>query len=153
MRRALQMAYLLLVILLAFSGCLSTMGALGRAASEHRAQRSGQSTRLSSLFLEGELHLVSPDGTYLGKLTTNKYDSDSFLNTYGEYGNKYSDTSIWNKFSEYGGAYSDKSPFNKLATSPPLIVSSSGRVGYLTTNRFLPGAVDPYALIAYLGKR
>ncbi len=85
------------------------------------------------------LYLYSNDGkVYLGKLVTNKYDTDSIWNTYGNYGSKYSSSSIWNTYSDYGSTYSNTSAFNKYATSPPKIVDNKGNfVGYLTTNEYL----------------
>ncbi len=84
------------------------------------------------------LHLYSYDGkVYLGKLVTNKYDSDSIWNSYGTYGSKYSTESIWNEYGTYGGKYSNESAFNKYATEPPKIVDNNGNlVGYLTTNQY-----------------
>ena len=53
------------------------------------------------------LHLYSNDGrVYLGKLVTNKYDTDSIWNEYGTYGSQYSSNSIWNEYGTYGSAYS-----------------------------------------------
>jgi hypothetical protein len=67
--------------------------------------------------------LYSNDGkTFLGKLTTNIYDSESIYNEYGTYGSKYSANSIWNKYGTYGSEFSDESAFNDLATKPPIIV-------------------------------
>jgi len=54
---------------------------------------------------EGEAaspYLVSPDGTYLGNLNTNKYDPNSVANPYGKYGSKYSDKSINNPYNSTG---------------------------------------------------
>ena len=82
------------------------------------------------------LHLYSYDcKVYLGKLVTDKYDSDSIWNEYGSYGSKYSATSIWNTYGDYGSAYSNESAFYKYASKPPVIVDRYGKVvGHLTTN-------------------
>lgn len=84
-------------------------------------------------------YLYSNDGKqYLGKLTTNKYDSESIWNEYGTYGNKYQSNSIWNKYGTYGSAYSSESAFNKYATTPPKVVDKDGYfVCYLTENEYL----------------
>ena len=66
--------------------------------------------------------LVSPDGTYLGKLGGNPYDADSTSNPYGEYGSRYSPKSINNPYGEYGSPYSNKSPNNPYATEAPKII-------------------------------
>lgn len=99
------------------------------------------------------LHLVAADGTYLGRCTTNQYAVDSFLNSYGPYGSKYSVTSIWNEYGLYGSKYSMYSAFNPYASDPPAIVLDGEVIGYLTTNRYLLGAVDPWAFIALLKQK
>lgn len=68
-----------------------------------------------------EPKIYSPDGTYLGKLSNNKYDPESVSNPYGKYGSKYSPNSINNPYGVYGSKYSNKSPNNPYATNPPLI--------------------------------
>ena len=84
------------------------------------------------------LHLYSYDGKdYLGKLVTNKYDSDSIWNEYGTYGSKYQTNSIWNEYGKYGSKYQSTSAFNPYASQPPKIVTNSGRVlGYLTASEY-----------------
>jgi hypothetical protein len=72
--------------------------------------------------------LVSPDGTYLGKLNDNRYDPDSVSNPYGEYGSKYSPNSINNSYGEYGSRYSNKSPNNPYATEGPIVINPC--IGY-----------------------
>lgn len=91
------------------------------------------------------LYLFSHDGkVYLGKLTTNEYESESIWNKYGDYGSKYSSTSIWNKYGDYGSKYSSTSAFNKYATSPPKIVDGNGDFfGYLTASEY---TVDGYSV-------
>tara|TARA_Y100001935_G_scaffold152583_1_gene125880 strand:- start:333 stop:623 length:291 start_codon:yes stop_codon:yes gene_type:complete len=66
-------------------------------------------------------YIVSPDGTYLGNLNTNKYDPNSVSNPYGVYGSKYSPKSINNPYGVYGSKYSNKSANNPYATQSPRI--------------------------------
>ena len=97
------------------------------------------------------LYLVAEDGTYLGKLTTNEFDSDSIFNEYGTYGSKYSLQSIWNEYGTYGSKYSLQSAFNDYTFTPPYIVTSDGTIyGRLTTNNFISGAISPYSIYAIL---
>lgn len=99
------------------------------------------------------LILVAADSnyTYLGKLTTNQYDSDSIYNKYGNYGSKYSSESIWNDYGNYGGKYSSYSPFNQFTTTPPYIIDGNGNiVGRLTVNPYVYGAVSPYQIYGIL---
>src|SRR5580765_5584722 len=67
--------------------------------------------------------LYAADGTYLGKLSTNKLDPESVSNPLGIYGNPISPTSIWNRIGPYGSEISPFSPFNKLTTDAPIIVA------------------------------
>ncbi|MBU4509481.1 PKD domain-containing protein [bacterium] len=98
-----------------------------------------------------KLYLVAEDGTYLGKLTTNEFDSDSIFNEYGTYGSKYSSKSIWNEYGTYGSKYSSQSAFNDYTFTPPYIVTSDGTIyGRLTTNKFISGAISPYSIYAIL---
>lgn len=45
--------------------------------------------------------IYGQDGTYLGRLNANQYDSESVANPYGRYGSPYSSTSINNPYSRY----------------------------------------------------
>lgn len=93
-----------------------------------------------------ESFIVANNGQFLGKLSLNIYDVDSVLNKYGRYGNSYSPVSIMNKYSTYGSPYSSLSPFNPYTTTPPLIFLHGVRCGFLSTNRYVAGAVNPYDL-------
>ncbi len=66
--------------------------------------------------------IVSPDGTYLGNLSQNKYDPDSVNNPYGQYGSQYNSDSINNPYGQYGSPYSNDSVNNPYATNPPRII-------------------------------
>jgi len=96
--------------------------------------------------------LYSNDGkTYLGKLTTNKFDTDSVFNEYGTYGSEYSEYSIWNEYGLYGSDFSMYSAFNDLATKPPIIVLNGKTIAHLTTNDIaFPDAISPYELYNWL---
>lgn len=95
--------------------------------------------------------LFSNDGkTYLGKLSTNIYDTDSIYNEYGNYGSKYQSDSIWNTYGDYGSKYSSTSAFNKYASDPPIIVLEGKIVGSLTINSTINGAISPYELLEWL---
>ena len=98
------------------------------------------------------LYLYSNDGkTYLGKLTTNKYDSESIFNEYGTYGSKYSTKSIFNEYGTYGSKYNTQSAFNPYTTTPPIIVDSNfNKIGYLTANTSKPGGVTILELMQIL---
>lgn len=68
--------------------------------------------------------IYSSDGTYLGKISSNKYDPESTSNPYGKYGSEYSPTSINNKYGKYGSDYSNESVNNPYATDSPKIYSA-----------------------------
>ena len=99
--------------------------------------------------VHGPLKLIADDSnhTYLGKLTTNKFDSESVSNEFGTYGSKFSSKSIYNEFGTYGGKFSQYSPFNEFTSKPPLIVDANGSiVGRLSVNKLVSGAISPYTI-------
>ena len=101
-----------------------------------------------------DLILVAQDGTYIGKLTTNKFDSESIFNEYGTYGSKFASKSIWNEFGTYGSKFNKYSPFNEFSTTPPAILHGEDIVGYLSLNLNNTGAISPlilYSLLLDLG--
>jgi hypothetical protein len=49
-----------------------------------------------------------------------------------------------NEYGQYGSEYSSLSPFNDYTSSPPAIVQRGIIIGYLTTNRYVLGAVSTY---------
>lgn len=114
-------------------------------------------TTIEETKIKGPLSLIADDNdyTFLGKLTTNIYDSDSIYNEYGTYGSKYSTKSIWNDYSNYGGEYSSYSPFNSYSLNPPYIVDEDFNVlGRLTVNKYIEGAIHPnelYFILEELG--
>lgn len=64
--------------------------------------------------------IYAEDGTYLGKLSTNRYDPESISNPYGRYGNPYGNTLV-NPYSRYGSPYSPLSWSNPYTRSAPRI--------------------------------
>lgn len=87
--------------------------------------------------------IIADDGEYLGAFV-NKYDAKSTLNEYGQYGGAYSAKSIWNEYGQYGGKYSAKSPFNPYTPTPPIIVKGGKAIAYLSVNKNLSNALNPY---------
>lgn len=95
--------------------------------------------------------LVANDGQFLGKLTLNRYDSESISNQYGNYGSHYSATCIFNKYSSYGSPYSSLSPFNMYTSTPPAIYLKGVFYGYLTKNNYIGGVrLDPDNIMSWL---
>lgn len=84
-------------------------------------------------------YLLAEDGTYLGKITSNTFDSESILNEFGNYGSKFSTTSIFNSFGNYGSQFSSQSPFNEFTSTPPKIFINGEFWGFLTVNEFVNG--------------
>ncbi len=72
--------------------------------------------------------IVAQDGTYLGKLSLDRFAPDSISNPFGPYGSRFSPTSIQNPFSVYGSRFSPLSPTNPFASDPPWILTA-GRDG------------------------
>jgi hypothetical protein len=89
-----------------------------------------------------ENYLLADDGTFLGRLTSNRYDTDGIFNTYGQHGSKYAAESIFNEYGNYGGKYCDLSPFSEYASRPPKIYIKNKLFGYLSKNKYLLEAYD-----------
>jgi hypothetical protein len=62
----------------------------------------------------GPPRIYAPDGTYLGNLSSNRFDPNSVSNPYGVYGSPYGNT-IKNPYSAYGSLFSPLSPNNPYA--------------------------------------
>ena len=89
--------------------------------------------------------IVGEDGTYLGVLSSNKYDPNSVSNPYGKYGSKYSPTSINNPYNAYGSPYSPLSATNPYTSQAPKIVNPN--LGRLSANPYAPDSTsNPYGL-------
>lgn len=86
------------------------------------------------------------DGQFLGRFT-NRFDSQSVLNQFGNYGSPYSSTSTNNTYGQYGSPYSSLSARSPYATRPPTIVKNGQAIGYYTMNQFkTPGVSPAYAM-------
>ena len=90
------------------------------------------------------------ENTVLGRISS-AYDSDSIFNEYGTYGNEYNAKSIWNEYSKFGNEYNAYSPFNEYSSKPPMIIKSGKLIAYLTTNKYMQGAISPNLLKAVCG--
>lgn len=91
------------------------------------------------------------DGTYLGKISRDKYDTKSILNDYGKHGSTYERESIFNTLGDYGGTVGRHSPFNTTAFEPPKLYTKDGAfVGYLSKNTTLNPRLDPDVLVGWL---
>lgn len=110
------------------------------------ANPSGGPVDLCTLLAGGTI--IAADNQFLGSLT-NKFNSQSVLNEFGNYGSKYSATSIWNDYGNYGGPYASKSPFNQYASTPPKLFLKGGQTFFwLTVNPSFPvnSSINPYFL-------
>lgn len=89
--------------------------------------------------------IVANDGTFLGQIES-QYSTNSVLNEYGNHGGPYSAKSIWNEYGTYGGEYSAQSPFNPYSNTPPMVIKNGQVIAFLTVNRSMRGALNPYVL-------
>jgi|TARA_B110000116_G_C16271311_1_gene330959 hypothetical protein len=89
--------------------------------------------------------IIGEDGDYLGRVGPS-YNSDSIFNSSSSYSTSYSSNSIFNTSSKYGNSYSSTSVFNDGASSPPIILSTDGRVlGKLSIGpSYQADRFDPY---------
>lgn len=97
-----------------------------------------------------ESFIVASDGQYLGQLILNQFAPESILNPYGVFGSPYGANSIYNQYSMYGSPYSSLSPHNPYTTTPPIIYLRGQNVGYLTTNPYMYGAVNPGVIVDWM---
>jgi hypothetical protein len=102
--------------------------------------------------LEGAM-IFANDGQYLGKITSNEYDTESLGNKYGKYGSSYSSSSIFNQYGTYGSSYSALSPFNPYAATPPIIFVDGKPVAYLTVNTSKTPSLSPTMIYPCVGRR
>ncbi len=91
--------------------------------------------------------ILAQDGTYLGKLS-NRFDTQSILNTFGSYGSQFSSTSIYNQFSQYGSQFAPYSAYNEFSTKPPILYVNNAAVAYISKNTFKTPRIDPDVLKA-----
>lgn len=85
------------------------------------------STAQSLSDLDGNGFLFNPKTQqFLGNLSSDKFDSESICNQFGDYGSQFSDLSILNQFGDYGSRFSDLSAYNPRAEYPPVLVLSNG---------------------------
>lgn len=86
--------------------------------------------------------IVGGDGIFLGKITKDRYDTDSIFHPYGPYGNKYSEYSLFNSYGRYGSKYSDYSPFNRYARNPPYLRKDDQLLAYISDNPYVKPRID-----------
>ncbi|MEE9443233.1 MAG: hypothetical protein V3V99_11275 [candidate division Zixibacteria bacterium] len=91
--------------------------------------------------------IIAQDGTYLGSIEPNPYDSESIFNEFGPFGSEYSQTSIFNEYCNYGSPYSPYSPFNEYSSTPPKVYVRGRMIGYLTKNTYFDECIDPDDLL------
>jgi hypothetical protein len=90
------------------------------------------------------------DHTYLGCLCFWTWNPDSVTNSHGRFGSRSAD-GVLNRFGRFGHPDSNYSPCNRRATSPPVVLTSSGvSLGRLTVNTDLPDAVQMPSLRTWI---
>ncbi len=86
--------------------------------------------------------VVAYDGTFLGVVDSNAYNSDSICNQYGEYGSRYG-TGIFNRYGTHGDRYSETSAYNERAENPPLLIKDGQPIANVTKNLHFKNRLDP----------
>lgn len=94
--------------------------------------------------------IFAEDGTFLGNISNNRFDSDSLLNRFGSFGNRFSSCSLLNRYCPYGNPYSVLSPFNRFTTTPPKIVKDGQIIRFLSKNPYVSNAIDPDEFLNWL---
>jgi hypothetical protein len=101
---------------------------------------------------EWSLYGGPDDRTYLGRLCFWTSNRDCVTNSSGPFG-RTAANGILNRSGRFGHPDSNYSPCNWRATSPPLVLTSSGRsFGRLTINTDLPDAVQVPSLRAWIAR-
>jgi|GEM_PF-2501268 len=123
-----------------------------RPAEQPRAQPRRNAAADPEAFdlMDGNAVIVASDGEFLGKVSSNRFDSKSITNDVGQHGSNVASKSIFNNVGTYGSEVSTKSAWNDLATSPPRVFVGETFIGYLTTNELKTPRIDPHALVGYL---
>ncbi len=98
--------------------------------------------------IDGHATLIADDGTYLGAISSSRFEADSVCNRFGDHGSRFASASVRNTFSTYGSSFGSQSAYSSYTTSPPRIYLNGRAIGYLTKNQVLAGAVDPDVLFA-----
>lgn len=94
--------------------------------------------------------LVAQDGTFLGRLTADRHDTESIWNPLGKHGTPYSELSIFDPSGRFGGLSSDESPWNPSAKRPPMIKFGEEQLLHLTANGEIKPGLTVEALVALM---
>jgi len=86
--------------------------------------------------------VVAYDGTFLGVVDSDAYNSDSICNQYGEYGSGYG-IGIFSKYGTYGDRYSETGAYNERSENPPLLIKDGQPIAYVTKNLHFKNRLDP----------
>ncbi len=146
--RAVVLAAFLIFALLCVSACLA-QNAPSTDSSISKPVIYRTSSWTSSYFgrstYSNNLSDTSTSSVYLGRLSENKYDSESISNKYGQYGSRYGNT-VTNPYSPYGNRYSSTSITNQYTTDAPKIYAEDGTyLGKLSANKYDPESIsNPY---------
>src|SRR3974377_636501 len=95
------------------------------------------------MFLAAAISAYAQESNYLGRLSSNPFDSQSVANLYGVYGSRYSPNSINNPYGQYGSAYSPFGVSNPYTFNAPRLIAQDGTyLGRLSANPFDPDSVS-----------
>lgn len=83
------------------------------------------------------------DGTFLGWLDPNSFNSDSICNSVGTYGGMISG-GIFSEFSGYGSKFNPDGVYNENAKKPPRVIDNYNRTKYrVTLNPRIRNGIHP----------
>lgn len=97
--------------------------------------------------------VFADDGQFLGKVTTDRFSSDSIANEFSRYGSSFSSTSMFNQFGTYGSEFSSLSPNNPFANRPPVIFIRDRPAIYVTANSARTPRLTFQTLAGCVGRR
>ena len=99
---------------------------------------------------KAEAYLQARDGQFLGKITSNRFDSQSLASEYGPFGSKYSQTSIFNPYSMYGSKYGLYSVNNPQCFDPPVLIVNERVIARVSANPRISDRISPESFKATL---
>jgi len=98
----------------------------------------------------GKAIVLADDGTFLGKVSADRSDSQAILNPDGLFGGPASESGLMNPKSRYAGGEGDLSAGNPNAKRPPKLLFDGRMLAYVTENATLKPRVSLRDVLAVL---
>jgi hypothetical protein len=103
---------------------------------------------LVTMIQTDKLIIMADDGTFLGRVSTDEYATDSISNSVGRHGSEVRRESVFNEVGRYGSSVSSESANNDIASNPPKLLYKGEFVAYLSANELKTPRVSLEKLMA-----